>query len=147
MTRKLMIGCAVAAVFTSCSHLGRSEQKSVSPRAAEIKAAMERTVIPLVDLQNVKAEDALKFWSETSRTYDPRHFKFQHLLSYPVVYSKGTVTTGTLPTRTRNVTITRRNITSERLLDEICGQANLVWMIAGRVVLVRPPTAPVNTQP
>jgi hypothetical protein len=147
MTRKLITGCALVAVFASCSHLGRNEQKSSSPRAAEIHAAMDRTVIPQVDLENVKAEDALKFWSENSRTYDPRHFKFQHLLSYPVVYTKGTATMSALPDRAPKVTVRRRNITSERLLDEICTQANLEWMIAGRVVLVRPRSAPVNGQP
>ena len=147
MTRKLITGCALVAVFASCSHLGRNEQKSSSPRAAEIRAAMERTLIPQVDLENVKAEDALKFWSEMSRTYDPRHFKFQHLLSYPMVISKGTVTMSSLPDRTPKVTVRRKNITSKQLLDEICGESKLVWMIAGRVVLVRPPTAPVDVQP
>ena len=108
---------------------------------------MNRTVIPEVDLQNVKTEDALKFWTEKSRTYDLRHFKFQHLLSYPVVYSKGTVAISALPERTPQVTVRRKNITSERLMDEICTQANLEWTIAGRVVLVRPRSAPVDTQP
>lgn len=145
---KLILGAAlVAALFASCSHLGRNEQKSLSPRAEEIRAAMERTVIPQVDLENVKAEDALKFWSEKSRTYDPRHFKFQHLLSYPMVVSQGTVTMSAPSDREPKVTVRRKNITSKRLLDEICGEANLVWMIAGRVVLVRPRGAPVVGQP
>jgi hypothetical protein len=146
MTRKLIVSCAAVAVFASCSHLGRNEQKSSSPRAAEIRAAMDRTVIPQVDLENVKAEDALKFWSTTSRTYDLRHFKFQHLLSYPTVVSQGKVTMSSLPDRTPKVTVRRKNITSKRLLDEICGQANLVWMITGRVVLVRPRSAPADGQ-
>jgi hypothetical protein len=147
MKLQVIIACAVVALFSACSHLGQNEQKSASPRAAEIRAAMNRTVIPEVDLQSVKAEDALKFWSENSRTYDPRHFKFQHLLSYPAVYSKGTVAMSALPERTPKVTVRRRNITSERLMDEICTQANLEWMIAGRVVLVRPRSTPVNAQP
>jgi hypothetical protein len=147
MKLQVIIGCMLVAVFASCSHLGRNEQKSSSPRATEIRAAMDRTVIPQVDLENVKAEDALKFWSERSRTYDPRHFKFQHLLSYPMVISKGTVTMSSLPDRTPKVTVRRKNITSKQLLDEICGEAKLVWMIAGRVVLVRPPTASADTRP
>jgi hypothetical protein len=146
MKLQLIIGFAVIATTSSCSHLGRNEQKSSSPRAKEIRAAMDRTVIPEVNLQNVKAEDALKFWSETSRTYDPRHFKFQHLLTYPVVFSQGTMTMSASPGRESKVTVRRRNITSKRLMDEICGQANLVWTIAGRVVLVRPRSAPADGQ-
>jgi len=85
--QELILGCLVMAVFSSCSHLGQSEQPSSSPRADEIRAAMNRTVIPEIDLENVKAEDALKYWQETSRTYHPQHFKFVHVMSYPTSFT------------------------------------------------------------
>ena len=106
---------------------------------------MNRTVIPQVDLENVKPEDALKFWTEASSTAHPQHFKFQHVLSYPMVYSKATAASAAqnLPAipatvALHNVTVRRKNITSKRLLDEICHQANLSWIIAGKVILVKP---------
>src|ERR1700687_3842657 len=87
MKRELILGCLAMAVFSSCSHLGQSELPSSSPRAQEIRTAMDRTVIPEVDLENVKVEAALKFWDETSRTYHPQHFKFVHVISYPMTYT------------------------------------------------------------
>jgi hypothetical protein len=36
------------------------------------------------------------------------------------------------------VTVRRKNITSERLLDEICQQSNSTWTILGRVIVVKP---------
>src|SRR5664280_881085 len=87
MKPRLIIGCVLVAVVSACSHLGRNELQSSSPRAAEIRNAMNKTVIPEVDFDNVSAEDALNVWSLDSRTYHPQHFKFQHIVSYPVSYS------------------------------------------------------------
>lgn len=104
---------------------------------------MNQTVIPQVDLENVKPEDALKFWDETSTSYHPQHFKFVHVVSYPVSYTIQAQTAGApvpVPTvpKMHNVTVRRKNITSERLLDEICQQGNLTWTIMGREIIVRP---------
>jgi hypothetical protein len=147
MKLQIVIGCAVAmALFSSCSSTGRNELKSSSPLAAQVHAALNRTVIPSVDLENVRAADALKFWSESSRIYDRRHFKFQHVLSYPMVFENGKMTMTASPDRTPNVTVRRKNITSKQLLDEICSEAHLQWMIQGRVILVRPNTTPSAAQ-
>jgi hypothetical protein len=100
---------------------------------------MNQTVIPEVDLENVKAEDALKFWDETSRNYHPQHFKFMHIISYPMTYSiqpAGAVVPAA-PTL-HKVTVRRKNITSKELLDRICHEANLVWTIMGREIIVKP---------
>jgi len=124
---------------------------SSSPRAEEIRKAMNQTVIPQVDLENVTAEDALKFWDETSRTYHPQHFKFTHVISYPITYTVQTTAPGETrrvpvaapaPTPHR-VTVRRKNITSKRLLDEICHEAGLVWTIMGRAIVIKP-GAPVS---
>lgn len=127
---------------------------SSSPRASEIRAALNRSVIPEVDLENVKAEDALKYWDETSTSYDPRHFKFMHVVSYPMTYSVQPTATGAtrngpaiVPTPVlHKVTVHRKNITAKRLLDEICQQANLVWTIMGREIVVKP-KPPAGAQP
>ena len=107
---------------------------------------MNQTVIPQVDLENVKAEDALKYWDDTSRIYHPQHFKFTHVISYPVTYTVQTTALGetrkvpaVTPTPTlHKVTVRRRNITSKQLLDEICHEAGLVWTIMGRAIVVKP---------
>jgi hypothetical protein len=139
---ELIFGCLAMAIFSSCAHLGQSELPSTSPRAKEIKAAMNQTVIPQVDLENVKPEDALKFWDEMSTSYHPQHFKFVHVVSYPVTYTVQTQAAGAAAVppsvKVHKVTVRRKNITSERLLDEICHQANLTWTIMGREIIVRP---------
>jgi hypothetical protein len=156
MKRELILGCVVLAVFSSCAHLGKSELPSSSPRAKEIQAAMNQTVIPKVDLENVKPEDALKFWDEMSTSYHPQHFKFVHVVSYPVTYTvqtqaasagHGSPSAGPPAVKLHNVTVRRKNITSERLLDEICQQANLTWIIMGREIIVRPKVPGADAQP
>ena len=116
---------------------------------------MNRTVIPEVDLENVKAEDALKFWDEMSRTYHPQHFKFVHVISYPITYTVQTTAPGETrrvpavapPPTSHNVTVRRKNITSKRLLDEICRQDNLVWTIMGRAIVIKPKPPGSDAQP
>jgi hypothetical protein len=126
--------------------MGRSELPSSSPRAAEIQKALDQTVIPVVDLENMKAEDALKSWEDMSRTYHPQHFKFVHVMSYPITYTVQTTAPGetrrvptaaAVPTQAK-VTVRRKNITSKQLLDEICHEANLVWTIMGRAIVIKP---------
>jgi len=112
---------------------------------------MNQTVIPVVDLENVKAEDALKFWDDTSRTYHPQHFKFTHVISYPVTYTVQTTAPGEtrkVPTAApapapQKVTVRRKNINSKQLLDEICHEAGLMWTIMGRAIVIKP-GAPVS---
>jgi hypothetical protein len=150
MKPKLIIGCTLVAIASACSHLGQNELKSSSPRVEEIRKAMNQTVIPEVDLDHVNAEDALNVWSLDSRTYHPQHFKFQHIVSYPVSYSiqptgQGsgrTVTATTSLTNAPKVTVRRKRVTSKRLLDEICRQANLTWTITGRVIVIKPRGSP-----
>ena len=115
---------------------------------------MNETVIPEVDLENVPAEDALKFWEGTSRTYQPQHFKFVHVMSYPITYTVQTTAPGEtrkVPTAApapvqHKVTVRRKNITSEQLLDEICHEANLVWTIMGRAIVIKPGPAVTDAQ-
>jgi hypothetical protein len=116
---------------------------------------MNQSVIPEVDLENVKAEDALKFWDDMSRTYHPQHFKFVHVISYPITYSVQTTAPGetrrvpmAAPAPTlHKVTVHRKNITSKRLLDEICQQANLEWTIMGRAIVIKPKPPGADAQP
>ncbi len=111
-------------------------------------------MIPLVDLENVKTEDALKFWEDMSRSYHPQHFKFVHIMSYPITYTVQTTAPGqtrkvptTTPVVTQpKVTVRRKNITSKELLDEICHEANLVWTIMGRAIVIKPNPAVTDAQ-
>lgn len=143
---KLIIGCVIVAVCSSCAHLGRNEVASSSPRAKEIHKALNQTVIPEVDLEHVTAVEALNVWSELSRTYHPLHFKFQHVVSYPVTFAQGAAKPVAAPRNFPGVTVRRKNITSKHLLDEICHQSNLEWTIAGRVILIKP-GAPTSDAP
>jgi hypothetical protein len=135
--------------------MGKTEMPSSSPRAGEIRTAMNQTVIPVVDLENVKAEDALKFWDDASHTYHPQHFKFVHVISYPMTYTVQTTAPGethrvpaVIPvSKPQKVSVHRKNITSKRLLDEICQQANFVWTIMGREIIIKPKPAGDDAQP
>ena len=135
-------------MFSSCStasHLGRNEVASQSPRAPEIRKALNQTVIPELDLENVTVEDAMKAWAEASRAHHRLHFGFKFVIS-PAMLPMQSITQGTpaavaptaLPQTVAHVTVRRRNITSVRLLDEICQQSNSVWTIMGRVIVIRP---------
>lgn len=139
MKRELIIACVAVTVLSSCATpLGRNELPSSSPRSAEIHKALNQSVIPEVDLENVSLEDAIRVWAETSREYHPLHFEFRHVISYPMTFTMQP--TKQVPTRTAppRVTARRKNITSRRLLDEICHQANFVWTIMGRMIVIKP---------
>ncbi len=153
--QKVFVSCLVAALFSSCSNLGRNELPSSSPRAPEIRKALNQTVIPEVDLENVKPEEALQLWSQASRNYHPLHFEFRYTISYPMTYSTQPTKSGGLPgvvptaasQNTAQVVVRRRNITSKRLLDEICRQSNLSWTVMGRVIVVKPRAVALDAEP
>ena len=156
MKRELIIGCVAIAVCSSCStasHLGRNELASQSPRAPEIRKALNQTVIPQVDLENVTVEDAMRAWADASRTQHRLHFRFDFVIS-PTTAPLQSMTQGvpfavastTSPQRVSHVTVRRKNITSERLLDEICQQTNYVWIIMGRVIVIKPRSSTAGTQ-
>ena len=142
MKRELIIACVGLAVVTSCATRGRNELPSSSPRAAEIQKNLNQTVIRSVDLENASLENALKVWTELSRQSHPLHFDFRHVISYPMTYSKQSAAPGGVRTAVPKVTVRRKNITSAHLLDEICHQANFVWVIMGRVIVVKPSGLP-----
>jgi hypothetical protein len=150
--RELIIACVGLAVVTSCAtQRGRSELPSSSPRAAEIHKNLKSTVIPAVDLENVSLEEAVRVWAELSRENHPLHFDFQHVISYPMTYTKQTTAQGGTavpPPTALKVTVRRKNITSGHLLDQICHQANFNWIIMGREIVIKPSASPPpNTTP
>lgn len=157
LKRQLIVGCLAIVICSSCvqvSHLGRKELPSSSPRAPEIRKALNLTVIPEVDLENVKPEVALQFWSQASRSHHPQHFEFRHVISYPMSYSMQPtkqggpkLVSGAASQNTAQVTVRRKNITSKRLLDEICHQSNFSWTIMGRVIVVKPRASVPDAQP
>lgn len=153
-----MIACVAAAILSSCAtHRGRNELPSSSPRAADIQKSLDQTVIPEIDLENVSLESALKTWHESSLNNHPRHFDFRYAVSHPMVFSSQPIQQGVAPiappTATAStptpaqITVRRKNITSARLLDEICQQADFSWIIMGRVIVLRPLAATAITQP
>jgi hypothetical protein len=156
MKRKLIIACLASAVFSSCAtQRGRNELPSSSPRAAEIEKALNQTVLPEVDLENVALQDAVRIWSESSRTHHPQHFDFRHMISYPMTLSmqqgkqnaSHSVSSAVSTPKPAKITVHRKNITSRRLLDEICQQSNFVWTILGRVIVIRPRDVASSPQP
>lgn len=158
MKQKLIIACVVAAMFSSCAtHPERNELPSSSPRAADIQNSLDQTVIPEIDLEGASLEDALKAWHEASLTSHPQRFDFRYAISHPITFSSQPVQQGggvppsvppaasaSTPAR---ITVRRKNITSARLLDEICQQSNTSWLIMGRVIVVRAPATTSGTQP
>jgi hypothetical protein len=149
MKLKWIIGCLSIALLSSCANnTTRTELPTSSPRATEIHKALRETVIPQVDLEYVSVEDAIKFWAAASRDNHPVHFEFRHTLTYPMNFSIQPTKQSASSTIVRppKVTVRRKNITSEHLLDEICQQSNFVWTILGRVIIIKPnPAGPVTS--
>jgi DNA-binding helix-hairpin-helix protein with protein kinase domain len=147
----LIIACVAAAVVSTCAaHQGRNELPSSSPRAAAIQKSLDQTVIPKVDLENVSLESALKTWHEASRDSHPQHFDFRYAISHPTTFSSEPARQGASAasaSNTAKISVRRKNITSARLLDEICQQANVSWVIMGRVIVVQPRATASGTQP
>jgi hypothetical protein len=157
MKRELIIACLAVSVCSSCAtHSGQNELPSSSPRAPEIQKALNQTVIPEIDLEYVTPEYAVKMWAELSQRYHPQHFEFRHAISHPMVFAPQQVRQGgppaaispPVPQRAVHVTVRRKNITSARLLDEICQQSDFVWTIMGRMIVLKPRSSlPPNAQP
>jgi len=154
--RGLIIGWAAVTVLSSCStYQGRNELPSSSPRAPEIQTALDQTVIPEIDVENVFLESALKTWRAASLNNHPLHFDFRYAIQHPITFTSQPVRQGGAPSvppatsapTPALITVHRKNITSARLLDEICQQAGYSWLIMGRVIVVRPSAAPSGTQP
>jgi hypothetical protein len=151
-----MIAWAAVTVLSSCStYQGRNELPSSSPRAPEIQTAVDQTVIPEIDLENVSLESALKTWRAASLNNYALHFDFRYAISHPITFTSQPVQPGAAPSvppaapapTPARITVHRKNIASARLLDEICQQAGYSWLIMGRVIVVRPSATASGTQP
>jgi hypothetical protein len=157
MKRQLIIACLAIAICSSCAtHTGQNELPSSSPRAPEIQKALNQTVIPEIDLEYVTLESAVKSWAEMSQRYHPQHFEFRHAISRPMMFApqqkresgQPAASSPPAPPRAVHVTVRRKNITSARLLDEICQQSDYVWTIMGRMIILKPRSSlPPNAQP
>jgi hypothetical protein len=157
MKRELIVACLAIALCSSCAtHQGRTELPSSSPRAREIQKALNQTVIPKIDLEYVTLEYAVKMWADLSQQYHPQHFEFRHAISRPMVFApqqkrEGGPSAASSPPVSQHaihVTVRRKNITSARLLDEICQQSDYVWTIMGRMIVLKPRSSlPPNAQP
>jgi hypothetical protein len=149
--RKPTIALVAAAILSACAtHQGRNELPSSSPRAPAIQRTLDRTVIPEIGLENVSLESALTAWHAASTASHPLHFDFRYALSHPANFSSQPTTQAapaTSPATPPKITVHRKNITSARLLDEICQQSNCAWLIMGRVIVIRPRDTAVTAQP
>lgn len=156
LKRKSTIALVAAAILSACAtHQGRNELASSSPRAPDIQKSLDQTVIPEIDIENESLEDALKAWHKASLDNHPLHFDFRYAISHPMTFSSQPVRQGvaqsvppaaSAPTPAR-ITVRRKNITSARLLDEICGQSDTSWLIMGRVIIIRPRGTATAAQP
>ena len=141
---------AVVVVCAGCATRGQQEMPSHSPIVRQIRARLDSAVIPKVDLENVRVDQALIYWAAESRNYQPMHAKFQYVPTFPPPAKNSVATAGPATNDTQSaaldylpkVTVHRRSITSKRLLDSICHQANLVWTITGAVIIITPSSTP-----
>jgi hypothetical protein len=149
--RKPTIALVAAAILSACAtHQGRNELPSSSPRAKDIQKSLDQTVISEVDVESVSLDDALKAWHNASQASHATRFDFRYALSHPVNFSSQPTTQAapaTSPATPAKITVHRKNITSARLLDEICQQSNCSWVIMGRVIVIRPRDTAVAAQP
>jgi hypothetical protein len=153
MKRSLIIGCLAATILSACAtHQGRNELRSSSPRAKDIQKSLDHTVISKVDVEGVSLEDALKAWHDASQASHATRFDFRYTISHPIKFVSRPTTPAapaTAPARATapKITVRRKNITSARLLDEICRQSNCTWVIMGRVVVIQPRDKAAADQP
>ena len=151
MTRPLIIGCVAAISLSACAtHQGRNELPSYSPRAKDIQKSLDQTVISKVDVEGVSLDDALKAWHNASQASHATRFDFRYTISHPMTFiSRPTsqAAPAAAPATPPKITVRRKNITSARLLDEICRQSNCTWVIMGRVVVIQPRAAAAVARP
>jgi hypothetical protein len=142
-----MIGIAALAVLTACAHFGERELPSPTPRAAEINTAMDAALIPQIDLRRVPAGAAVQAWSEANRTAHPQPFTVKYFIVRPTTFTAGTATPAPALKKEPMVTVRRKNVTSKKLLNEICRQADWVWMVRGKTIVIGPRGSFPNAQP
>ena len=151
MNRPLIVGCVAAITLSACAtYQGRSELPSASPRAKDIQKSLDHTVISKVDVESVSLDDAMKAWHDASQASHATRFDFRYAISHPMTFvSRPTAQTAqaTTPSTPPKITVRRKNITSARMLDEICRQSNCTWVIMGRVVVIQPRNTAAVTQP
>ena len=142
MNPTLVIALLAAITLSACAtHQGRTELRSSSPRAKDIQKSLDQTVISKVDVEGVSLEDALKAWHDASQASHATRFDFRYTISHPIRFVSRPTTQAaptTAPATPPKITVRRKNITSARLLDEICRQSNCTWVIMGRVVAIQP---------
>lgn len=141
-----MTGCAALAVCAACSQLGQRELPSLTPRAAQINTAMDAVLIPQIDLQRVPAGEALQAWSEASRTAHPQPFAVKYVILRPTTFTQE-AKRATPSKKDPTVTVRRKNISSKWLLNDICRQADWVWMVRGKTIAIGPREAFPKHQP
>jgi hypothetical protein len=149
--RELTIALLAAAILSACAtHQGRNELPSSSPRAKDIQKSLDQTVISEVDVESVSLDDALKAWHDASQASHVSHFDFRYAVSHPMTFVSRPTTQAapaTAPATPAKITVRRKNITSARLLDQICRQANCTWVIMGRVIVIQPRDTTAAAQP
>lgn len=84
---------------------------------------MQKTVVEEVDLRSVALSDAIGWWN-TAGLKDA---------GWNVVLNMA----GS-PNPAARITIVERHMNAFDLLNEICAQANLTWVLTDRVVSIRP---------
>ena len=104
-------------------------------------AALDYTVIPAVTLQGADVMAALSAWARESRGHNSHRTPFFYACS---VATPAPGPDGVVPAPAR-ITLSLKNVTSRRLLDEICRQGGLVWWVERKTIMIGPPgSAPGN---
>ncbi|MBI3985385.1 MAG: hypothetical protein HY343_00560 [Lentisphaerae bacterium] len=128
MKRILAICCVVS--LASCASLRVPEQatKHSHQDPQSVKSALEAITIPEVRLRNASTIEALAFWSAASRTNNAQG------KGVSVIFSGETLPSDGGPT----IEIATNNVSSLAFLNEICRQADLVWWLTPKCMVIEP---------
>ena len=142
---RVAAGCCLIALG-ACAHQAQPGPQRMAPLrkgqpVETVDAALDYTVIPAVTLQGADVMAALSAWARESRGHNSHRTPFFYACS---VATPAPGPDGVVPAPAR-ITLSLKNVTSRRLLDEICRQGGLVWWVERKTIMIGPPgSAPGN---
>lgn len=115
-------------LLTSCATMRQPELKSRHTHRdpQQVKDTLSVIKIPEVRFENtLLPRCAIVYWAAATKEMDPQHSGISHIF-----------TEGAAPGPFLDLVAT--NISSLGLLNEICRQANLVWWITPKCIIIKP---------
>ena len=125
--RLIGFGLVLCLVLASCASLRQPEmvQRHDHPDLERVKKALAVISIPEANLTQLTADCAVTFWISEARENAPHH------IGVSTIYRAG-------PGSQPMVDITATNVSALTLLNAICREANLVWWLTPKCLIITP---------